>query len=144
MERLIRFFPLANHGSSATIQTDSFQTIRWNELKSNGTCFCCLRRKLEEVFTCGHAICDVCVEIFRDAILEHGYCYMVTFMSCQKGNLIAKLKPPTAGVRILSIDGGRIRGVISLEFLSLIQDSVGPACPIQDSFGLVIGTTSGK
>lgn len=61
-----------------------------------------------------------------------------------EGNLIAKLKPPTAGVRILSIDGGGIRGVISLEFLSLIRDSVGTKCPIQDFFGLVIGTSSGK
>lgn len=139
-----RLFPLTNHGSSATVHADNLRTIRWNELKSNETCFCCLRRKPEQVFTCGHAICDVCVEIFGNTVLEHEYCYMVICMLCQNGNLVAKLKPPTAGVRILSIDGGGIRGVIPLEFLSLLQDSVGSACPIQDLFDLAIGTSSGK
>lgn len=103
-----------------------------------------VRRKPEQVFTCGHAICDVCVEIFGNAILEHEYCYIVICILCQNGNLVAKLKPPTAGVRILSIDGGGVRGVIPLEFLSLLQDLVGTACPIQDLFDLAIGTSSGK
>ena len=44
----------------------------------------------------------------------------------------------------MSIDGGGIGGVIPLEFLKNIQDLVGPQCPVQDLFDLVIGTSSGE
>ena len=54
------------------------------------------------------------------------------------------LKPPTAGVRILCIDGGGIRGVIPLEFLGLLQGDIGPECPIQDFFDMAFGTSSGN
>lgn len=113
-----QLFLLINCGLSATVYVNNLQTIRWNELKSNKTCFCCLRRKPEQVFTCGHTICDVCVEIFGNDVLEYKYCYIVICMLCQNGNLVAKLKLPTASVRILNIDGGGVRGVIPLEFLS--------------------------
>ncbi|MCJ1473164.1 hypothetical protein MMC13_001815 [Lambiella insularis] len=53
------------------------------------------------------------------------------------------VKPPTAGVNILSIDGGGIRGVIPLEFLNRLQKVLGPDCPVQDLFDLALGTSSG-
>jgi patatin-like phospholipase/acyl hydrolase len=31
------------------------------------------------------------------------------------------LEPPASGVRILSIDGGGMRGIIALEFLKIIE-----------------------
>ena len=114
------------------------------QLKSNETCICCVRRNPEHVFTCGHALCDVCVEIYGNAVLGQEYCYdLPTCILCEAGRLTAKIKPPTAGVRILSIDGGGVRGVVPLEFLNLLQKEVGEACPIQDLFDLAIGTSSG-
>lgn len=62
---------------------------------------------------------------------------------CSSGWLTAALKPPTAGVRILSIDGGGIRGVVPLEFLGILQNAVGPDCLVRDLFDLAFGTSSG-
>ncbi|KAH7009108.1 acyl transferase/acyl hydrolase/lysophospholipase [Microdochium trichocladiopsis] len=53
------------------------------------------------------------------------------------------LWPRTAGVRVLSIDGGGIRGRIPLEFLRVLQDHVALPLPIQSHFDLVFGTSSG-
>lgn len=50
--------------------------------------------------------------------------------------------PPTMNPTILAIDGGGVRGVIPLEFLTLIQESLG-ACALQDLIDLSIGTSSG-
>ena len=63
---------------------------------------------------------------------------------CSLGTLRVTLKPPTAGIRILSVDGGGVRGVVPLEFLNILQDTIGPECPIQDLFDLAFGTSSGK
>lgn len=65
-------------------------------------------------------------------------------MLCQNENLVAKLKPLTAGIRIFSIDGDGVRGVILLEFFSLLQDLFETACPIQDLFDLAINTSLAK
>lgn len=62
---------------------------------------------------------------------------------CGSSSLTVTLKPPTAGIRILTIDGGGIRGVVPLEFMRKLQDKVGPDCPIQDLFDLAFGTSSG-
>ena len=49
------------------------------------------------------------------------------------------LGPATASIRILSIDGGGVRGVITLEFLRFIQDTLGPGSPIQSFLTLLLG-----
>lgn len=51
--------------------------------------------------------------------------------------------PPTAAGCLLSIDGGGTRGVATLEFLDILQDILGPHCPIQKLFDLAFGTSSG-
>lgn len=57
--------------------------------------------------------------------------------------LLVRLKPPTAGVRIISVDGGGIRGIVPLEFLSQLQHSLGSSCRIQTLFDLALGTSAG-
>jgi hypothetical protein len=57
------------------------------------------------------------------------------------------LKPPTAGVQLLSINGGGIRGVLPLKALAGIEDTfsrlTGIKGPIQEHFDLAIGTSAG-
>ncbi|KAL8730663.1 MAG: hypothetical protein Q9181_004591 [Wetmoreana brouardii] len=65
-----------------------------------------------------------------------------TCLLCGAGGLSVILKPPTAGISILSIDGGGVRGAVPLEFMSILQDTLGDDCPIQDLFDLALGTRS--
>ena len=56
--------------------------------------------------------------------------------------MVIDVLPPTMNPSILAIDGGGVRGVISLEFLILIQEYLG-TCRLQDVIDLDIGTSSG-
>lgn len=55
-----------------------------------------------------------------------------------------RIKPDTAAVRVLSIDGGGTRGRIPLEFIQVLQNSIGLPYPVQRNFDVVYGTSSGK
>ena len=59
-------------------------------------------------------------------------------------SLSVRLKPLTAGVRILSIDGGGIKGIVPLQILKILQTYLGSDSPIQELFDLVMGTSAGK
>jgi hypothetical protein len=63
---------------------------------------------------------------------------------CQApSGLVVKLKPPTAGVRILCIDGGGVRGIIPLSTMGLLQTLAGTDFHVQDLFDLKFGTSAG-
>jgi len=119
--------------------------VHWDEMKSNRSCFCCIRQTPEHVLSCRHALCEVCTRRFGEPVpgFEHRY-RVQRCVLCGLGTVTKDLKPPTAGARILSIDGGGTRGVIPLEFSGLMQSAIGPACNIQDLFDLALGTSSGE
>ena len=132
--------------TSATIQAENIR--KYSEylkpLWCNVLCLFCLHRKPEHVLYCGHAICDVCTRLFGVPDLSRDFLYTVQQCSyCLTGSTKILLKPPTSGVRILTIDGGGIRGVVPLEFLGILQRLLGPECMIQDMFDLAFGTSSG-
>ena len=83
--------------------------------------------------------------MFSRLVLGSEYTYELgSCPLCSSRWLIATLKPPTAGVRILSINGGGIRGVVLLEFLGILQNAVRSDCLVRDLFDLAFGTSSGK
>jgi patatin-like phospholipase/acyl hydrolase len=53
------------------------------------------------------------------------------------------LKPDYAGVRILCLDGGGIRGIVELEVLRQIEKYLGGRLSIQSFFDLIVGTSTG-
>ena len=55
-----------------------------------------------------------------------------------------KLKPPAAGINVLSIDGGGTRGIIPLQTLQILQDKIGLPYPVQENFDFAFGTSSGE
>lgn len=121
----------------------------WPLLRSSKTCLCCIRDAPEHTLSCDHAICENCVHRYGvDNSLQHGNIGEVTLDICplcsKSTGDVFRLKPPTAGVRVLSIDGGGIKGIIPLELLGLMQEKLGPNCRIQNLFDLCIGTSAGK
>lgn len=53
------------------------------------------------------------------------------------------IKPRTAGVRLLGIDGGGARGVTPLEFMAELQKLLGN-CVLHDLIDIALGTSSGN
>jgi hypothetical protein len=117
----------------------------WTGVKTNQTCLSCLRRKPEHVLHCGHAMCDTCVCIFGKAMQGVEYHFeLFGCIVCQSDSqLTVRLKPPTAGTRLLTVDGGGIRGAVSLEFLDALERTLSLPYPLQDEFDFALGTSSG-
>ena len=73
------------------------------------------------MLSCGHLICDTYIKTFRKGILGTKYKFIILeCIFCRAGSLTVLIKLLTCGVRILGINGSKIRGVVFLEFLILL------------------------
>ncbi|KAI9853591.1 MAG: hypothetical protein M1824_001084 [Vezdaea acicularis] len=116
------------------------------DLKSHTTCFNCLMRMPEKSLSCGHALCNHCIRVFGTPLKNKPFFYLLNrCLLCGKINKSGEFRyqPPTAGIRVLCIDGGGIRGIIPIVFLQSIEERLGLAIPIQDHFDQVVGTSAG-
>lgn len=116
----------------------------FNTLRTTEICLFCLLEQPEHVFGCGHAICDNCVVIFGEPFV----CYRYAIPTCQlclaQINFVARLKPPTAKPRLITVDGGGVRGTGALVLMADLQQALGKDVAIQDFFDLAVGTSSGE
>ncbi|KAI9883473.1 MAG: hypothetical protein M1823_004763 [Watsoniomyces obsoletus] len=119
------------------------------DISSNRTCLTCLSHCPTNVLPCDrlqHTICETCLRRFGSG---SNLISAVEVKRCPLGCRLRKspwtirLKPETAGTRILSLDGGGVRGVIELRILKKVLKEVGHDIPIQELFDLVIGTSTG-
>lgn len=120
--------------------------VRWHEATSNVCCISCLASRPQHPLSCGHAICDDCVPRFGRPCPPQEFCYRLTICPVCGAQVTEQqivLKPPTAGVRLLSVDGGGVRGVVPLQFLNLLQIALGPGGRVQDFFDVAVGTSAG-
>lgn len=151
VEKSVRtLFPAIELGfeTAAELHADNMASFltAWKQLKSNKTCFYCIRRKPEYMLSCSHAICEICVQIFGSVMSDKSFHYNLSkcILCVHEGNITARLKPATAGCRLLSVDGGGVRGIVPLEFLNLLQQVLGDGLPLQDLVDEAFGTSSGK
>lgn len=74
---------------------------------SHTICFCCLHFTPEHILHCGHIICQQCLEDSSFLSEDHSYRHLNGCPLCEKLPLLwkTKVKPPTAGLRVLSLDG---------------------------------------
>ncbi|KAK6522718.1 hypothetical protein TWF281_002154 [Arthrobotrys megalospora] len=109
-------------------------------------CLLCIQQSPTISLPCGHNICENCVLRIGSPLNEDFYarkvkiCYIC---GAEYGDMILRKKPPTAGVRILSIDGGGVRGIVPIQYLKTLEERLGMSHPIQDNFDLALGTSSG-
>ncbi|KAF8246765.1 hypothetical protein K440DRAFT_661863 [Wilcoxina mikolae CBS 423.85] len=128
-------------------------------VKSKKTCFTCLMEVPQHCMPCGHTICETCVR--RYGVIDPQDIYTVSFKMCPLGCTVdnegnnpapgvsdslwwsIQLKPPTAGVRILALDGGGVRGVVTSGILVRLEEELDLGLPIHRFFDLIVGTSAG-
>ncbi|CAK3752481.1 hypothetical protein DOTSEDRAFT_168601 [Lecanosticta acicola] len=113
---------------------------------SHATCFCCLMDVPEHPLPCGHVLCTACIKAFGKQVKSTIVvpCCPLHFESTRWARpAVIKLKPSGAGVRILSLDGGGIRGIVQLEVLRAIEQTLASHLPVQSFFDLIVGTGTG-
>ncbi|KAF2230441.1 hypothetical protein EV356DRAFT_536374 [Viridothelium virens] len=116
---------------------------------SQTACYCCLFEPPEHVLPCGHILCTSCIRNYgrpcgnteveiQECPIESG-----SLRRYQSWKFRVYLKPRSAGIRVLTLDGGGIRGVVELEILQLIEEAMGGYLPIRNFFDLIVGTSTG-
>lgn len=112
-------------------------------LRSNQVCLGCLRRYPERHLSCGHSLCDNCVTTFGICVPRTESQFKIHCIFNDGGRAEVNLRPKTAGVRLIGIDGGGARGVTPLEFMTELQKLLGE-CLLHDLIDLALGTSSGE
>lgn len=95
---------------------------------------------------CRHAICDTCVAIFGTA--SRGVEYHVDLSQCpicrRSFQLTVRQLPPTKGPVVITLDGGGVRGIITLGLLRALERRLGGVVKIHQIADFVSGTSVGK
>ncbi|KAH8665171.1 hypothetical protein BGZ60DRAFT_379045 [Tricladium varicosporioides] len=114
---------------------------------SHLACFSCLRELPEHPLPCGHVLCTPCVEACgrrsgKSTILLES-CPLHSTATTWVTPWEINIKPQYAGARILSLDGGGVRGIVELEVLKAIEMELGGNLDIRAFFDLIVGTSTG-
>jgi hypothetical protein len=119
---------------------------------TNVPCFACLFRRPEYELPCGHFLCQECVGLFDESSDADKYPCISALSNClfcpkecngDRNNKI-QTTPEFSGVRILSLDGGGVRGIVELKILERLEGEIGLDIPIGEFFDLIVGTSAGK
>jgi hypothetical protein len=146
--RLVEQFELLDRTGQSSLEFRREQlrasSGRICQIRSNEICLVCLFRVAQHRLDCGHTLCDLCAQLFGTPAPDIEYKFTIDACLCclYQRPLVIDVLPPTMNPTVLAIDGGGVRGVIPLEFLILVQESLG-CCPLQDLIDLGVGTSSG-
>ncbi|KAF1995294.1 FabD/lysophospholipase-like protein, partial [Amniculicola lignicola CBS 123094] len=123
-----------------------------SESNHSNTCFGCVFKNPEYEFPCGHYLCSRCIQDFDQSNHFGQYPGTVTFHFCvlcgaNRDNegwpFRVSISPKISGLRLLSLDGGGVRGVVEIITLKRIEDGIGLSLPIGEFFDFVAGTSAG-
>jgi hypothetical protein len=133
---------------SARIHKDNLEQFheRWSNIRSDDVCFACLRQIPQYNLPCGHCICRTCVVNFGEQTADDPWEFRIhqCFLCMRAMNLLMKIDPPTAGVGVLCLDGGGVRGIVPLTLMRRIQDQIGLPISLQRFFKAAFGVSSGQ
>ncbi|KAF2176910.1 FabD/lysophospholipase-like protein [Zopfia rhizophila CBS 207.26] len=99
---------------------------------------------------CKHGICNTCLVVIgeRDPNVDSR---LIVVPSCSLHHPPREFEPPLEflklpyhiGRRILSLDGGGVRGIVELSILTAIEKELGGDIPVRCFFDLIGGTSTG-
>jgi hypothetical protein len=108
-------------------------------------CGFCLSRSIEHMLPCRHAMCDTCVTIFGSP--SRSAEYHVDLSRCpwcqETCDLTVRQLPPTKGAVVVALDGGGIRGLVSLGLLRALERRLKGVMAIAHIADYIIGTSVG-
>lgn len=118
----------------------------WMTLHSSTTCLICLNSSPTTHLTCGHTLCDPCTVICATAsACEDRNIAIESCPFCGAVNQrIITMRPKTAGLRILDLDGPPTCKLAMWQFLRDIQYYTGLPMSIREHFDLAFGSNIGK
>ncbi|KAK4198920.1 putative lysophospholipase-like protein [Triangularia verruculosa] len=139
-----------------TILTTFFQRVDHPDKRGEGAgpltshtvCFCCFLKPAEHPLPCGHMLCEQCIFAYGEvdsntATVTLHQCPIEGAEETWSQPHTIRVKPQSAGIRVMSLDGGGIRGIIELEVLRQIENALGGNLAIQSFFDLIVGTSTG-
>lgn len=119
--------------------------------RSTDFCLGCLHGRPEYRLPCNHVICETCLEDFAVRDKDPG---RLTNLNCAICGSVApenekwphsiRVRPQLAGLRVLTLDGGGVRGIIELRILNRLEEKIGLGIPLGQFFDLIVGTSTGK
>lgn len=111
---------------------DTFRQIRESEICLS----CMLRPAANNLLTCGHALCNVCVVIHGSRCLVGSSPYTVKLcpLCLEPNSRSLKLMPINCSWRVLVIDGG---SPVHYAVLQEIEESLGPCGRIVEYFDYI-------
>ncbi|KAK6535567.1 hypothetical protein TWF694_002021 [Orbilia ellipsospora] len=113
---------------------------------SHSACLVCLVHSPEHHLQCGHIICTPCLQTYgnqKPGCIAIENCPMHPLEQIFWPPQIFTVKPPSAGVRILTLDGGGIRGLSQLIILEHLENALGSDLQVTSFFDLVVGSSTG-
>lgn len=113
--------------------------------RSNVVCATCFLRSPDHMLACSHAMCESCIHDHFPVLSSHHYAEITRCLVCAR-SMSQKIfiKPATMKPSLLAIDGGGVRGIISLELLRRLESSLDVPIPVWDFFDLIVGTSAGQ
>lgn len=123
--------------------------LLWN-CYSDISCLVCLARSTQtgKALSCGHSLCNTCVVICGSRVVEESWTFRIS--SCplcsQQNDDLIRLRPPTAGVRVLELGGSAKDKMLLWQFLKDLQRALSLPLSLREHFdeavGYEIGTLS--
>ncbi|KAM9873298.1 hypothetical protein VDGL01_12624, partial [Verticillium dahliae] len=131
------FSELARHsGSASDIHLRLLRRFKphWLRIHSSRLCLSCLSHVPQYGFSCGHVHCEACVwDYGRPSdddpwVTLYAQCHLCDTLLREEA--VIRRHPPTAGVGVFCLDGGGVRGIVSLEILKRIHEAIKLPIPL--------------
>ncbi|KAK3936131.1 hypothetical protein QBC46DRAFT_367088 [Diplogelasinospora grovesii] len=115
-------------------------------------CYACLFGRPEYTLPCGHVICFGCLREFDQSspdekypgIAVHKVCVLCASTDEKEGTWPYRIEycPDLSGIRVLSLDGGGVRGITQLAIVQRLEQFVNLDMPSGEFFDLMVGTSA--